>query len=56
MWDQSSVYGFFGEGGEHAGGGVEFEVAEVGFDLFIDTHADTSTPSPSPGSGSITTA
>ncbi len=49
-------FGLLGEGREHAGGGIEFEVAEVGFDLFIDTHADTSTPSPSPGSGSITTA
>ncbi len=46
---------FFGKGGEHAGGGVQLEVAEVGFDLFIDTHADASTPSSPPISGSITT-
>ena len=34
--------GLFGEGGEHAGGGVQLEVAEVGFDLFVEAHADTS--------------
>ena len=34
--------GLLGEHRERAGGGVEFEVAEVGFDLFVDAHADTS--------------
>ena len=43
MWDQSSTFGFLGEGGEHAGGGVQLEVAEVGFDLFVEAaHADSS--------------
>ena len=28
--------GLLGEGGEHAGSGVQFEVAEVGFDLFVE--------------------
>jgi hypothetical protein len=30
--------GIFGEGGEHFGGAVELEVAEVVFDLFVDAH------------------
>jgi len=34
--------GLLGEGGEHARGGVQLQVAEVDFDLFVETHADTS--------------
>jgi hypothetical protein len=30
--------GVLGEGGEHFGGAVELEVAEVVFDLFVDAH------------------
>src|SRR5690606_8020384 len=33
---------FLGEGGKDAGGGVQLEVAEVGFDLLVEAHADTS--------------
>jgi hypothetical protein len=34
-----------GEGGEHACGGVQVEVAEVGFDLFVEAAHPTSSAS-----------
>ena len=30
-------FGLFREGGEASGGGVEFEVAQVGLDLFVES-------------------
>jgi hypothetical protein len=36
--------GLLGEGDEQVGCGIQLEVAEVGFDLLVETHADTSPP------------